>query len=134
MCVYDLEFALLSMIKKSNNIGSVTTKGTLKKMGIGIFNKLRALNIYDDPGERLRPLSELNEDQMNTLLADASKDRILCPLCEAPLRSGSDNSLLVHILNYHSNRDTRLPVAATHTSDEPPPSPPPTIILFQHGL
>ena len=58
----DMEFALVSMIKKANNIGSVTTKGTLKKMGIGIFNKLRALNIYDDPGERLRPLSELNED------------------------------------------------------------------------
>ena len=87
---------------------TVTTKGTLKKMGKGIFNKLRALNIYDDPGERLRPLSELNEDQMNTLLADASKDRILCPLCEAPLRSGSDNSLLVHLQNYHSNRDTLL--------------------------
>ena len=104
----DMEFALVSMIKKANNIGTVTTKGTLKKMGKGIFNKLRALNIYDDPGERLRPLSELNEDQMNTLLADASKDRILCPLCEAPLRSGSDNSLLVHLQNYHSNRDTLL--------------------------
>ena len=109
----DMEFALVGMIKKANNIGTVTTKGTLKKMGKGIFNKLRALNIYDDPGERLRPLSELNEDQMNTLLADASKDRILCPLCEAPLRSGSDNSLVVHIQNYHSNRD-----------DEQIPSPP----------
>ena len=41
----DMEFALLSMIKKSNNIGSVTTKGTLKKVGVGIINKLRALNI-----------------------------------------------------------------------------------------
>ena len=108
----DMEFALVCMIKKANNIGTVTTKGTLKKMGKGIFNKLRALNIYDDPGERLRSLSELNEDQMNTLLADTSKHRIICPLCEAPLRSGSDD-LLVHLQNYHSNRD-----------DEQIPSPP----------
>ena len=65
-------------------------------MGIGIFNKLRALNIYDDSGARLRPLSELNEDRMTTLLADASKDRFVCPICQAPVRSDSDN-LLVHL-------------------------------------
>ena len=56
--------------------------------------------------------SELNEDQMNTSLEDTSKDRILCPLCDAPLRSGSDD-LLVHLQNDHSNRD-----------DEQIPSPP----------
>ena len=72
-------------------------------MGIGIFNKLRALNIYDDSGARLRPLSELNEDRMTTLLADASKDRVVCPICQAPLRSDSDNTLLVHLQDYHSN-------------------------------
>ena len=41
----DMEFALVGMIKKANNIGTVTTKGTLKKMGKSIFNKLCALNI-----------------------------------------------------------------------------------------
>ena len=100
----DMEFALVGMIKKANNIGTATTRKALKKMGKGIFDKLRALNIYDDPGERLRSLSVLNEDQMNKLLEDTSEDRILCPLCEAPPRSGSDD-LLVHLQNDHSNRD-----------------------------
>ena len=36
-------------------MSAVTTKKTLMKMGV--FNKLRALNIYDDSGERLQPLS-----------------------------------------------------------------------------
>ena len=55
--VIDMEFALVQQVKKSNNAGTVTTKKTLMKMGKGLFNKLRALNIYDDSGERLQPLS-----------------------------------------------------------------------------
>ena len=111
----DMEFALVGMIKKANNIGSVTTKGALKKMGKGIFNKLRALNIYDDHGERLRSLSELNEDQINTLLEDTSKHRIICPICKALVRSVSGDSLLLHLQNYH-NPD--------NPDDEQTPSPP----------
>ena len=98
----DMEFALVGMIKKANNIGCNTTKGALKKMGKSIFDKLRELNIYDDHGERLKSLSELNEDQINTLLEDTSKHRIICPLCQALLGSVNDNnSLLTHIQNYH---------------------------------
>ena len=96
----DMEFALVSMLKKANNIGSVITKGSLKKMGRTIFNKLRALNIYDDPGERLRPLSELNEEHMNRLLADASKDSTVCPICNDQVRSG-DGAFIQHIKDLH---------------------------------
>ena len=99
-----MEFALVGMIKKANNIGTATTRKALKKMGKGIFDKLRALNIYDDPGERLRSLSVLNEVQMNKLLEDTSEDRILCPLCKAPVTSVSDDSLHVH-LQSHLNPD-----------------------------
>ena len=55
--VIDMEFALVQQVEKSNNSGTVTTKKTLKKMGQCLFNKLRALKIYDDSGERLQPLS-----------------------------------------------------------------------------
>ena len=50
----DMEFALLCMVKKSTNMGNVVTKSSLKKMGKNLFNRLRALLIYDDPGERLK--------------------------------------------------------------------------------
>ena len=46
----DMEFALVSMIKKYDNIVSVTRKGTLSKMGKSLFDKLRALDIYEDSG------------------------------------------------------------------------------------
>ena len=85
----DMEFALVAMINKANNIGCGTTKKALRKMGKSIFEKLRGLDIYDDHGERLKSLSELNEDQINTLLGDTSKHRITCPLplCQALLGS-----------------------------------------------
>ena len=66
----DMEFALLSMLKKEINIGSVVTKVTLKKMGKSVFSSLRALLIYDDSGERFRSLSDLNEEHMKTLCND----------------------------------------------------------------
>ena len=111
----DMEFALVIQIKKSINNGTVITKGTIKKMGTTLFNKLRALNLYDDHGERLRSLSELNEDQINTLLEDTSKHRIICPICKALVRSVSGDSLLLHLQNYH-NPD--------NPDDEQTPSPP----------
>jgi len=108
----DMEFALLGMIKKANNIGTTTPRKSLQNMGKAIFDKLRASNIYDGPGRRRRSLSVLNEVQMNKLLEDISEDRILCPLCKAPVTSVSDDSLNVH-LQIHLNPD-----------DEQIPSPP----------
>ena len=105
--VIDMEFALLSMIKKYN-IVSVTRKGTLSEMGKCLFDKLRALDIYEDSGARLKPLSELSEERINTLLENASKDRVVCPLCETPLSSDSDNSLFVHIQKYHNPNDEEI--------------------------
>ena len=105
----DMEFALVGMIKKANNIGTATTRKSLKKMGKGIFDKLRALNIYDGPGERRRSLSVLNEVQMNKLLEDISEDRILCPLCKAPVTSVSDDSLNVHLQIHHNPDDEQIP-------------------------
>ena len=65
----DMEFALLSMVKKSINIGHAVTKMYLKKMGKILFKRLRALQLYDDSGERLKSLSDLSEEHMNTLLS-----------------------------------------------------------------
>merc|ERR1711888_167809 len=104
----DMEFALVQQVEKSNNSGTVTTKKTLKKMGQCLFNKLRALNIYDDSGERLQPLSELTEARIHTLLKDASKATIECPICHAPVRSDSEDGLLDHIRAYHVP-DAELP-------------------------
>ena len=104
----DMEFALVSMIKKYDNIVSVTRKGTLSKMGKSLFDKLRALDIYEDSGARLKPFSELSEERINTLLENASKDRVVCPLCETQLRSDSDNSLFVHIQEYHNPNDEEI--------------------------
>ena len=74
----DTEYALLGMIKKGNIIGTSTSlRKSVQNMGKGIFDKLRASNIYDGPGERRRSLSVLNEVQMNKLLEDISEDRIL---------------------------------------------------------
>ena len=99
----DMEFALVQQVKKSNNAGTVTTKATLQNMGKTLFNKLRTLNIYTDSGERLKPLSELTEARINTLLEDASKKKtVLCPICQAPLRSDSDNTLFEHVRDYHT--------------------------------
>ena len=104
----DMEFALVQQVEKSNNSGTVTTKKTLKKMGQCLFNKLRALKIYDDSGERLQPLSELTEARIHTLLKDASKATIECPICHAPVRSDSEDGLLDHIRAYHVP-DAELP-------------------------
>ena len=95
--VIDTEYAL-----KANNIGIDTENNTLKGMAVRIFKNLRALNIYDGPGERRRLLSELTEDEMNTLLANAGKDRFVCPKCQAPVTSGSDYNLLLHLQHEHS--------------------------------
>ena len=111
----DMEFALVSMLKKASNIGTVTTKGSVKKMGLGIFKKLRSLNIYDDSGERLRPLGDLNEDRIATLLADATKDMITCPMCGAQVRSGG-TYLLEHIHEYHMPNDE--PIQSPHGANE----------------
>ena len=56
--VIDMECALVQQVKESNNSGTVTTRKTIKEMGQSLFNKLRALTIYEDSGERLQPLSE----------------------------------------------------------------------------
>ena len=105
----DMEFALVAMIKKANNIGCGTTKGALKKMGKSIFDKLRELNIYDDHGERLKSLSELSEDQIVTLMEDTSNHRTICPMCDVPVRPVAGDSLLNHIQNYHVPDDEQTP-------------------------
>ena len=98
----DMEFALVIQIKKSINNGTVITKGTIKKMGTTLFNKLRALNLYDNQGERLRSIRELNEDQVNTLLKDAAKENMTCPLCHVSLRrSRVEDVLLKHVEDTH---------------------------------
>ena len=108
----DMEYALVHMLRKANNFGGAVTKGALTKMGKCIFMKLRALKIYDAPGARLKPLSDLNEDQINTLLEDATKDSVPCPLCQAPVRSGNE-TLLVHIQDFHNvNDDEQIPSRA----------------------
>merc|ERR1711951_54947 len=53
--------------------------------------------------------SELNEDHMNTSPEDTSKDRITCPLCQALLGSGSGDSLLRHLSDYHGDDDEQTP-------------------------
>jgi len=101
----DTEYALLGMIKKGNIIGTSTSlRKSVQNMGKGIFDKLRASNIYDGPGRRRRSLSVLNVVQMNKLLEYISEDRILCPICETPVTSVSDDSLNVH-LQSHPNPD-----------------------------
>ena len=94
----DMEFALLSMVKKSITIGNAVTKSSLKKMGKNLFNRLRALLIYDDSGERLKSLSDLSEEHMNTLLATANT---ICPLCKDDILAGHA-ALLEHLHNYHA--------------------------------
>ena len=105
----DTEYALLGMIKKGNIIGTTTLRKSLQNMGKAIFDKLRASNIYDGPGRRRRSLSVLNEVQMNKLLEDISEDRILCPLCKAPVTSVSDDSLNVHLQIHHNPDDEQIP-------------------------
>ena len=101
----DTEYALLGMIKKGNIIGTSTSlRKSVQNMGKGIFDKLRASNIYDGPGRRRSSLSVLNVVQMNKLLEYISEDRILCPICETPVTSVSDDSLNVH-LQSHPNPD-----------------------------
>ena len=100
----DTEYALLGMIKKGNIIGTTSLRKSVQNMGKGIFDKLRASNIYDGPGRRRRSLSVLNVVQMNKLLEYISEDRILCPICETPVTSVSDDSLNVH-LQSHPNPD-----------------------------
>ena len=100
----DTEYALLGMIKKGNIIGTTSLRKSVQNMGKAIFDKLRASNIYDGPGRRRRSLSVLNVVQMNKLLEYISEDRILCPICETPVTSVSDDSLNVH-LQSHPNPD-----------------------------
>ena len=105
----DTEYALLGMIKKGNIIGTTSLRKSVQNMGKAIFDKLRASNIYDGPGRRRRSLSVLNEVQMNKLLEDISEDRILCPLCKAPVTSVSDDSLNVHLQIHHNPDDEQIP-------------------------
>ena len=100
----DMEFALVGMLKKASNTGTVTTKGSIQKMGLGIFRKLRALNIYDDSGERPRSLAELNEERIATLLANATNDMFPCPLCGADVRRNG-NYLVEHLQEIHRQND-----------------------------
>ena len=112
----DMEFALVSMLKKASNTGTVTTKKSVQKMGRGIFNKLRALNIYEDSGERPISLADLNEERIATLLANATNDMFPCPLlCGADVRRGG-NYLLVHIEEFHPPND--VPIESTHRAKE----------------
>ena len=100
--VIDMEFALVQQVKKSNNSGTVTTKSTLMHLGQTLYNKLRALNIYDESGERIPPLSELTEARIHTLMEDASKATIECPLCHRFVRSDdSEPPLYDHLRAYH---------------------------------
>ena len=99
----DMEFALLSMVKKSINIGNEVMKSSLKKMGKNLFNKLRALLIYDDSGERLKSLSDLSEEHMNTLLDTANT---ICPLCKVDTLA-DHAALLEHLHDYHVERATQ---------------------------
>merc|ERR1712240_731760 len=46
---------------------------------------------------------------MNTSPEDTSKDRITCPLCQAPLGSGSGDSLVRHLSDYHGDDDEQTP-------------------------
>ena len=48
-------------------------------MGGDTFDKLRALLIYDESGERLKSLSAVSEEHMTTLLDIANT---ICPLCK----------------------------------------------------
>ena len=70
--IKDMEFALLSMVKKSSNTGTPITKYCLNGFAKSLFSKPRALKIYDDLGMRMRPLRD-------TLLK-ASKTNTKCPL------------------------------------------------------
>merc|ERR1739842_277348 len=110
----DMEFDLIQQVQKSTNSGIVTTKRTLKKIGQCIFNKLRALKIYDDSGERLQLLSDLTEARIHTLLKDASRATVTCPLCGAHIRSDAedghfDQELLDHLEVYHSTDGQQPP-------------------------
>ncbi|MEL7079762.1 MAG: hypothetical protein AAGM46_28490, partial [Cyanobacteria bacterium J06582_2] len=105
-----MEVALVSMIKKAQNNGNAVTKTTLRKMGKTIFNKLRALNIYDESGERLRLLRDLNEDEITTLLGNVSrKVRVTCPICFVDVGNAKDGLYKhcqeVHGPNKNNNAD-----------------------------
>ena len=56
----DLEFGLVCMIGKSVNEGTSITKSSIREMASELYLELRALPIYDDAGEKLRPLSDLS--------------------------------------------------------------------------
>ena len=68
-------------------------------MGRNFYTRLRALQIYDDRGERLRSLSELSEEIMNQLLATANTNS-KCPLCEEDILF-DHQALLNHLRNEH---------------------------------
>ena len=44
----NMEFALLSMVKKSLNIGHAITKSCLQKMARDLFKRLRGLQLYEE--------------------------------------------------------------------------------------
>ena len=94
-------------------------------MGKSIFEKLRKLDIYDFNGERLKSLSELSEDEINTLLEDTSKHRMVCPLCQAILGSANDeDSLIQHLENHHNQGDPDDPGSPDNPDDGQTPSQP----------
>merc|ERR1712240_6941 len=74
-----------------------------------VASKSAAAHITPQASTSAAAASELNEDHMNTSPEDTSKDRITCPLCEARLRSGSGDSLLLHLENYHNPDDEQTP-------------------------
>ena len=110
----DMEFALLEYVQKSMNAGIVMSKKTLQKIGLSLFNKLRALQIYNDAGERLQSLSALTEDRIHQLLKDASRATVECPLCGVYIRSDAEDGhfhqeLFDHLQVYHSTDGQQPP-------------------------
>merc|ERR1712240_377988 len=74
-----------------------------------VASKSAAAHITPQASTSAAAASELNEDHMNTSPEDTSKDRITCPLCQALLGSGSGDSLLRHLNDYHGDDDEQTP-------------------------
>ena len=99
----DMEFALLCMLKKSLNVGNAVTKSAIKKMAKDIFSRLRALQIYNYPGERLQPLSQMSEEEINMLLSNDKKE---CPICHTDIYADAaalHDAMYEHISSTHGN-------------------------------
>ena len=83
--IVDMESVLLCKIRNSLETGNEVTKPAVKTMATEIFSKLRALGIYDPPGERNVRYADLSVEQINTLL-DGTIDFTECPLCYGFIR------------------------------------------------